>query len=827
MSSMFKSRHSNFHTLLLLLVLILSGNMGFAATRTVDRTDDTADNACTSVANDCSLRGAIIGSASGDNIDIPAGTYVLNSQIHFITALTLNGAGAMSTIIDGNSPTDRIFILDFPANPLIFNNLTFQNGSGGNGGAVETYSASVTFNNCRFKGNRATTGAGGVIRVAAGTLTITNSTFENNQSDCAGGAIRNLGTLNVSQSSFVNNTYINSGCAGGAISSFGPGTTTLTNVTISGNTVPNEGGAIETDHNLTILNSTITNIVSLDTSGWGSAIFHHGLSIISLKNTIVAGNRANNTMIADTDIGADIPPNTAIVNSQGYNLIGTPTTGITHGVNGDLINPNPGLGGLTTAANGTQYHPLLLGSPAINTGTNTGCPATDQLGTPRPQSIFCDIGAYEAPFIYTLTLNTAGTGTGTVTGSTLQGSYFANTAITLSATADPESTFIGWTPNTCVDGFLLTNDITCTAVFEKIIPPSPPPPNSFILPEQLSFSLELRGTGTGTITTDTSLSCHSNDCQKMPDNSVSCDQKICSQIVQTASSVTLTAIPDPGSVFAGWGGHEDCLDSRLLMNGNKFCVAHFRRLESPLTVFIQGKGTVTADPLDCPNICSANYPYNTPITLQIEANPGWQLQTLTGDCDEQGRVLMNDAKQCQVTFIPELDSDQIPSDIENAAPNNGDGNGDGIPDAQQTHVASFPDVVNKVYLTLQVEPQCPIINTYGELPTKYPKLPPNRWLPQGLIYFELNCSQTTVSIYFHGFSKLKPNFIFQKFGPQVPGNEQTIGWYRLPNVTFDLVTIAEKSVVRTNYILTDGKQGDGTGVDGRIIDPGRIMLELQ
>ncbi len=48
-------------------------------------------------------------------------------------------------------------------------------------------------------------------------------------------------------------------------------------------------------------------------------------------------------------------------------------------------------------------YPLLAGSPAIDTGTNTGCPPTDQLGTARPidgdatPGAVCDIGAYEAP----------------------------------------------------------------------------------------------------------------------------------------------------------------------------------------------------------------------------------------------------------------------------------------------------------------------------------------------------------------------------------------------------------------------------------------------
>lgn len=53
------------------------------------------------------------------------------------------------------------------------------------------------------------------------------------------------------------------------------------------------------------------------------------------------------------------------------------------------------LGPLTYAANGVPYLPLLLGSPAIDTGTNEGCPATDQRGVARPYGTNCDVGAYE------------------------------------------------------------------------------------------------------------------------------------------------------------------------------------------------------------------------------------------------------------------------------------------------------------------------------------------------------------------------------------------------------------------------------------------------
>jgi len=62
---------------------------------------------------------------------------------------------------------------------------------------------------------------------------------------------------------------------------------------------------------------------------------------------------------------------------------------------GDLSNTNPLLGPLADNGGKTLTLALLPGSPAINAGTNVGCPATDQRGVPRPQFGTCDIGAYE------------------------------------------------------------------------------------------------------------------------------------------------------------------------------------------------------------------------------------------------------------------------------------------------------------------------------------------------------------------------------------------------------------------------------------------------
>ncbi len=71
---------------------------------------------------------------------------------------------------------------------------------------------------------------------------------------------------------------------------------------------------------------------------------------------------------------------------------------------------------------------------------------------------------------YRFTAATTGTGSGSVTGTTASGNYTAGTNIKLVATADSGSTFMGWQPvATCVDGFALAADTTCTATFTRNI----------------------------------------------------------------------------------------------------------------------------------------------------------------------------------------------------------------------------------------------------------------------------------------------------------------------------------------------------------------------
>ena len=106
---------------------------------------------------------------------------------------------------------------------------------------------------------------------------------------------------------------------------------------------------------------------------------------VQLKNTLLRGGSPNNC--------------SSTILSNGNNLEDANTCGLTAG--GDLKQRNPSLGFLALNGGTTLTYALMPFSPAIDAGSNTGCPLTDQRGVARPMDgnrsgpAVCDIGAYE------------------------------------------------------------------------------------------------------------------------------------------------------------------------------------------------------------------------------------------------------------------------------------------------------------------------------------------------------------------------------------------------------------------------------------------------
>ncbi|MBV5310365.1 choice-of-anchor Q domain-containing protein, partial [Chromatium okenii] len=297
-----------------------------------------------------SLRQALADVCAGGTIDFDATafadpqTITLATQLTVDKNVTINGGAARNVTVSGNNAV-RVFNVSDGVN-FTLQNLTVANGNNTNGGGIYNGTGTLTLNNLTLTGNAATgAGGGGLNQNSGGTAIISNCLFTGNSaSDGAG--IRSQGGITLTNTTFTNNTATGNG--GGFWAE--PGVlTTLTNATFSGNSAASGGG--------------ITNV--------GNPV------LVTVKNTLLTNNDGGNC-------------STGVVNDS--NNLDDGTTCDFGSTNNSFSSTNPLLDAFN-AAIGT--FPLLTGSPAINAGTNTDCPATDQRGTNRPQGANCDIGAYE------------------------------------------------------------------------------------------------------------------------------------------------------------------------------------------------------------------------------------------------------------------------------------------------------------------------------------------------------------------------------------------------------------------------------------------------
>ena len=295
-----------------------------------------------------SLRACIIranGKAGADTLTIPAGTYTL----------TIAGTGENAAATGDLDITDNLTLNGDAASATIID-------GGGIDRVFEILGAAVTASNLTISNGDVTGDGGGIALDGTASLTLSDSTVSGNTSNDDGGGIYLVG-------------------AGGTVA--------LTNVTLSGNTA-GVGGGLFCQGPCTLTNVTITDNTA--SSSGGGLRQRTGGGTITFLNTIVA----NNSAPADVDCNGSA----ANLISNGYNISSDASCDFTN--TGDQENTDPLLGPLQDNGGPTFTHELLTGSPAIDTGTNTGCPATDQRGTTRPIGGTCDIGAYEAPFLLTL-----------------------------------------------------------------------------------------------------------------------------------------------------------------------------------------------------------------------------------------------------------------------------------------------------------------------------------------------------------------------------------------------------------------------------------------
>jgi hypothetical protein len=171
---------------------------------------------------------------------------------------------------------------------------------------------------------------------------------------------------------------------------------TVSNTTLSGNSVSGDGGAIyniggafHAGASLSITNSTITD--NFATGNGGNIYNSHGQGYGQLE--------LGSTILNAGSSGENIFNDGGTVTSLGYNVSSDDGRGFLTG-NGDQINTNPMLGPLQDNGGPTFTHALLPGSAATDTGNPsfTPPPFFDQRGPgfARVVNGRIDIGSFEA-----------------------------------------------------------------------------------------------------------------------------------------------------------------------------------------------------------------------------------------------------------------------------------------------------------------------------------------------------------------------------------------------------------------------------------------------
>ena len=322
-------------------------------------------------------------SFSGNSTDIGGAIYnggglsIVNSAFSHNSANGLGGAVYNFGIL---SISDSVFS---------------HNSANGLGGAIYN-GGGLSISDSVFSHNSANGLGGAILNGGDSELSISDSAFSNNSTDKHGGAVYSFGILSMANSSFSDN----SAGRGGAIFNGGDSELSISASAFSNNSASGFSGAIENWGELSIANSTFSGNSAVK----GGAILNRRDRKLSITSSTFSHNSAVMDGGAIDNRGELSIVNSIITGSQGGG--GTCHSNrrlklnignfIQDGACSPAFSGDPMLGELVEPEDGSPaYFPLLAGSPAIDAADDGYCPATDQIGTTRPQGAGCDIGAVE------------------------------------------------------------------------------------------------------------------------------------------------------------------------------------------------------------------------------------------------------------------------------------------------------------------------------------------------------------------------------------------------------------------------------------------------
>jgi len=285
----------------------------------------------------------------------------------------------------------------------------------------------------------------------------------------------------------------------------------------------------------------------------GASYQGHHVALSADGNTAIVGGYRDNSNKGAAWI---FTRSGGVWSQQGSKLVGTGAVGgaaqgtsVALSADGNMAivggmwdNSNKGAAWVFTRSDGvwTQQGSKLVGSGAVG-ASQQGRVALSADGTTAMVGGQTDNSSAGAVWVFvnpsqTLTVTRDGTGTGTVSsspagidcGSTCSADFSCGQTVTLSAVAGIGSTFAGWSgegcsgTGTCQVTMDQARNVTATFTLDTYV-----------------LSVSRAGTGSGTVTSSPAgIDCGSD----------------CSESYTSGTVVTLSAVADTGSTFAGWAG---------------------------------------------------------------------------------------------------------------------------------------------------------------------------------------------------------------------------------------------------------------------------------
>ncbi|WP_203715858.1 choice-of-anchor Q domain-containing protein [Asanoa siamensis] len=297
--------------------------MTFTVTSTADLVDNNVGNGiCQTGAGSCTLRAAVQeanANPAADTIQLPANTYAITrapaggndddvGDFDIRSPLTIVGAGAASTVIDGGQPPagsapevrglDRLLEIWEEAEDVTVSGVTLQDGYDvESGGAIANFSPGlVRLQNVNVKTSYAGVFGGGIATESVGRTEIAGGLFEGNATGGEGGAIYNQheAELTVSDAAFTDNR---AGADGGGIANVSKTRLTITRGTFSGNVSGGSGGGVfsDTQRPATVTGSVFTANEAGDPvsgDGGGGGLYAGGDGAVTIAGSTFTENTA-------------------------------------------------------------------------------------------------------------------------------------------------------------------------------------------------------------------------------------------------------------------------------------------------------------------------------------------------------------------------------------------------------------------------------------------------------------------------------------------------------------------------------------------------------